>query len=152
MYVCICACVYISMYVWMYALISFLLQTDVSSSFYYLTYLCCMRILWNIYCIFLFHKLAEKTAKVQTKQIQENWKPLFLPNYEFMHLMLEVGLFYIDTHIHLYIVGITVAMVCAITKRLVSQKVTRKKCYIISHTVSRFYICNKRYNHSRECA
>ena len=47
--------------------------------------------------IFSYSSVAETTTQAQIHEIKENWKPSFLTNDEFMHLMLEVGCL-INTH------------------------------------------------------
>lgn len=44
--------------------------------------------MWPIDCSISFY-FSEKTAQSRVHEIQENWKPSFLSNEEFTHLMLE---------------------------------------------------------------
>jgi len=43
--------------------------------------------------------LAEITVRSRVHEIQEDWKPSFLSNEEFTHLVLEVCVFFVRRHI-----------------------------------------------------
>ena len=50
-------------------------------------------------CTFVYHCIFSETANLaQVHEIKEDWKPSFLTNDEFMHLMLEVRRVYLTLY------------------------------------------------------
>ena len=51
-----------------------------------------------LFLLDIVYYITETTTQAQVHEIKEDWKPSFLTNDEFMHLMLEVSNFFLSNY------------------------------------------------------